>query len=46
MSVAISLAALLLAFLLLVLLSLAGDRRRRGPAAVSLAPTPAPKESR
>jgi putative spermidine/putrescine transport system permease protein len=46
MSVAVSLAALLLAFVLLVLLSLAGDRRRRGPSAATPVPTPAPKESR
>ena len=46
MSVAVSFSALLLAFLLLVVLSLAGDRRRRGPAAATPAPTPAPKESR
>jgi len=46
MSVAVSFFALLLAFVLLVVLGLAGDRRRRGPADTPLVSTPAPKESR
>ncbi len=47
MSVAVSLTALLLAFVLLLLLSLFGGRRRRGSAAViqEVAPFSAPKES-